>query len=99
MLRSVAEHVTRYNIAGFWFSLLASHHVSVPAESRRRRMPHRKRAEKSRPTLLDISRECGVSTATVSRVLNGSAGVAPETRGRVLAAMRRTNYTTKERTL
>lgn len=39
------------------------------------------------PTILDLAAAAGVSKATVSRVLNGSARVAPETRVRVLAAV------------
>ncbi len=41
------------------------------------------RATERRKTILDIAREAGVSTATVSRVLNGSAPVRPDTRKRV----------------
>jgi LacI family transcriptional regulator len=39
------------------------------------------------PTILDLAASAGVSKATVSRVLNGSPGVAPETRTRVQAAI------------
>ncbi|MGH8987647.1 MAG: LacI family DNA-binding transcriptional regulator [Acidimicrobiales bacterium] len=35
---------------------------------------------KGRVTIAEIARECGVSTATVSKVLNGRADVAPTTR-------------------
>jgi LacI family transcriptional regulator len=40
----------------------------------------------------DVSREAGVSTATVSRVLTGSAEVDPATRKLVLAAVKKLNY-------
>jgi LacI family transcriptional regulator len=40
----------------------------------------------------DVARQAGVSVATVSRVLNDSATVAPETRARVLAAMDELGY-------
>src|SRR3954452_9901758 len=42
---------------------------------------------KPRPTILDIAGAAGVSKTTVSRVLNGSASVAPDTRSRVNAAI------------
>ncbi len=38
-------------------------------------------------SIVEVARETGVSKTTVSRVLNGSASVAPETRRRVLAAI------------
>jgi len=40
-----------------------------------------------RITLTDIAEQAGVSTATVSRVLNGKSNVADETRRQVLAAL------------
>jgi len=43
-------------------------------------------------TLLDICRRCGVSTATVSRVVNGSPLVQERTRQRVLAAIEELGY-------
>jgi LacI family transcriptional regulator len=39
------------------------------------------------PTIIDLAATAGVSKATVSRVLNGSPRVAPETRTRVQAAI------------
>ena len=39
------------------------------------------------PTIHDVAREAGVSIATVSRVLNDSAGVRPDTARRVGEAM------------
>lgn len=44
------------------------------------------------PTLADVARLAGVSSATASRVLTGSAHVAPRTRDRVYAAMIRLGY-------
>lgn len=44
-------------------------------------------------TIADVAKLVGVSTATVSRVLNGKATVDPETRARVQEAMRELNYT------
>lgn len=41
----------------------------------------------------DVARWAGVSQATVSRVLSGSAHVSPATRERVIAALRDTGYT------
>ena len=40
-----------------------------------------------RPTLWDVARSAQVSAKTVSRVLNGEPGVAPETTARVQAAI------------
>ena len=43
-------------------------------------------------TIHEIAQECGVSIATVSRVLNGSQAVAPQTRQRVREAIDRYGY-------
>jgi LacI family transcriptional regulator len=43
-------------------------------------------------TINDLAAAAGVSNATVSRVLNGSSRVSPETRDRVLAMAERMNY-------
>lgn len=47
-----------------------------------------------RPTMQDVARECGVSQATVSLVLNGVAGVrvADQTRSRIIEAAERLAY-------
>jgi transcriptional regulator with XRE-family HTH domain len=50
------------------------------------------RSKKSRSTSVDIAHRAGVSQATVSRVLRGSPLVNPETRARVLEAVRELNY-------
>jgi LacI family transcriptional regulator len=49
---------------------------------------------KRRPTMYDVARECGVSQATVSLVLNGVAGVrvAEQTRQRVIETAERLHY-------
>ena len=44
------------------------------------------------PTIKDVARAAGVSTATVSAVVNDSAYVSPPLRARVLAAVRDLNY-------
>jgi LacI family transcriptional regulator len=44
------------------------------------------------PTLHDVAKLAGVSTMTVSRVVNGSPAVTPETRARVEAALAETGY-------
>lgn len=44
------------------------------------------------PTILDLARAAGVSKTTASRVLNGAPNVAPETRARVLEAIKRIDY-------
>lgn len=43
-------------------------------------------------TIYDVANACGVSIATVSRVLNGSDKVSSKTREKVLAAMHEQNY-------
>ncbi|SDN25253.1 transcriptional regulator, LacI family [Allokutzneria albata] len=43
-------------------------------------------------TMKDVARRAGVSTATVSRVLNGHSAPTPETRARVLAAVDALEY-------
>ena len=45
-----------------------------------------------RSTIADVAARSGVSTATVSRVLSGSVPARPETRDRVLAAVRELAY-------
>jgi LacI family transcriptional regulator len=45
-----------------------------------------------RPTLLDLAREAGVSSATVDRVLNNRHGVKPRTREIVLSTAKRLGY-------
>lgn len=48
-------------------------------------------------TLSELSHELNVSTATLSRVLNGDSRVSPQTRERILAALRSQNYTPRTR--
>jgi DNA-binding LacI/PurR family transcriptional regulator len=48
-------------------------------------------------TLLEISKEIGVSTATISRVLNGEDCVSPETRDKVLSAVEASGYEKRPR--
>jgi DNA-binding LacI/PurR family transcriptional regulator len=55
--------------------------VVLPAEGTRRL-----------PVMMDVARLAGVSHQTVSRVLNGHASVRPQTRQRVLDAMRELEY-------
>ncbi len=45
-----------------------------------------------RPTLSDLARETGVSSATVDRVINNRQGVHPRTRELVMSAARRLGY-------
>lgn len=44
-------------------------------------------------TIYDIARECGVSVATVSRVINGSDKVSEKTRKKILESIKLHNYT------
>ncbi|WP_239646227.1 LacI family DNA-binding transcriptional regulator [Nocardiopsis valliformis] len=50
------------------------------------------RGRGSRVSMADVARRAGVSSQTVSRVSNGSPSVVPQTRERVLAAMRELGY-------
>lgn len=43
--------------------------------------------------IYDISKQAGVSIATVSRVLNGSDKVSPSTREKVLQVIEQNSYT------
>ena len=43
-------------------------------------------------TIVEVARLAGVSTSTVSHVLNGTRNVEPETRKRVTAAIKKTGY-------
>ncbi len=47
---------------------------------------------RKRVTIYDIARMSGVTTATVSRVINGKHGISAETRERVIGVMRRERY-------
>jgi LacI family transcriptional regulator, galactose operon repressor len=46
----------------------------------------------SRPTIYDVARLAGVSTATVSRALNGTGQIAPSTRTAIEAAVAQLGY-------
>lgn len=50
--------------------------------------------KRRRPTLADVARAAGVSTATASKALNGRLDVATSTRDRVLAAVAALGYRT-----
>ena len=52
----------------------------------------RRRPQRKDPTILDLARAANVSKTTVSRVLNGAPNVAPDTRARVLEAIKRIDY-------
>ena len=43
-------------------------------------------------SIKDVAKEAGVSTATVSRVINNSPATTEETRAKILAAMKKLNY-------
>src|ERR1700747_3534451 len=46
----------------------------------------------ARPTIYDVARLAGVSTATVSRALNGTGQIAPATRSAIDAAVEELGY-------
>src|ERR1700729_276689 len=49
-----------------------------------------------RPTMKDVASKAGVALKTVSRVVNGEAGVTPETAGRVLGAIEELGFRRNE---
>ena len=51
-----------------------------------------KQPEEKALTIYDIAREAGVSAATVSRVLTGSANVRPEKKKRILEIIEKYNF-------
>jgi len=51
--------------------------------------------KRSLPSLNEISREIGISAATISRVLNGRPGIAEKMRARVLSALEERGYPKK----
>ena len=64
----------------------------LPIDRGRDRAQTRKRLQKRRITIKDVARESGVNISTVSRALNGSYGVHPETREKVVAVAKRLHY-------
>ncbi|WP_192036216.1 LacI family DNA-binding transcriptional regulator [Halomonas sp. YLGW01] len=54
--------------------------------------PRRSRKKAMQPTLADVAREAGVSSITVSRVLNSPEAVRPDTRATVEAAIDKVGY-------
>jgi LacI family transcriptional regulator len=55
-------------------------------------MARARRTNRGTVTILDVARAAGVSTMTVSRVMNGAANVRDETRARVLEAIAELKY-------
>jgi DNA-binding LacI/PurR family transcriptional regulator len=49
-------------------------------------------SKRVRPTIYDVARLAGVSTATVSRALNGTGQIAPSTRAAIEAAVEQLGY-------
>ena len=50
------------------------------------------RRDGARPTIYDVARLAGVSTATVSRALNGTGQISAATRAAIDAAVERLGY-------
>ena len=63
----------------------------MPAKRSRRTSPVARRATHT-PSIFEVARRCGVSVATVSRVLNEKGPVRAATRERVLAAVAELGY-------
>lgn len=49
-------------------------------------------SSRARPTIYDVARLAGVSTATVSRALNGTGQIAPRTRAKIEAVVEQLGY-------
>ena len=47
-------------------------------------------------TIKDVAKHAGVSIATVSHIINGTKSVTPQTRERVLKAIKELNYITNQ---
>lgn len=65
---------------------------NAPASARVKRRPRQDPQGGAKPTVLDVARSAGVSSATVSRVLNGKGTVTSEMRERVLGAVRQMGF-------
>ena len=55
-------------------------------------MSERSARHRPRPTIYDVARLAGVSTATVSRAVNGTGQIAPDTRARIDDAIEQLGY-------
>jgi DNA-binding LacI/PurR family transcriptional regulator len=62
------------------------------ATSARPHRPDLRSHPRPEPTIRDVARRAGVSTATVSRVISGTVAARPQTRARVLAAAETLGY-------
>lgn len=69
-----------------------SHQRTLDVESYKLILPDASRAKSMAQTIKDIARLAGVSTATVSRVINGFEKVSNETRSRILAVISQSDY-------
>ncbi len=66
--------------------------ISIQSPSNSMSSPSRVSPRKSKPTIREVSRRAGVSTATVSRVLSGLGGASEATKLRIEQAVKELGY-------
>lgn len=92
-IRQAAYPVTHQTVGGVGIVRMLDMTEQTPRAKARRRQSA---ATKQRPTISDVAREAGVSTASVSRVLNDVPPLSPQLVRTVQSAAERLGYHTNE---